>query len=74
MENSGLEWLGEVPAQREMDARDRYQRLKAAIAEAEAEIERGEEDELTPALVDKMRRVGERMVREGIAPDPDVCP
>ena len=61
-------------ALRQMEARDRHQRLRAAIADADAEIERGEEDALTPELVEKMRREGERMVREGIAPDPDVCP
>ena len=61
-------------ALRQMEARDRHQRLQLAIAEADAEIERGEDDELTPALVDKMKRDGERMVLEGIAPDPDVCP
>ncbi len=61
-------------ALRQMEARDRHQRLRAAIAEADAEIERGEEDALTPELVEKMKEEGERMVREGIAPDPDVCP
>jgi antitoxin ParD1/3/4 len=61
-------------ALRQMEARDRHQRLKLAIAEADAEIERGEEVGLTPALVEKMKRVGERMVLDGIAPDPDVCP
>jgi antitoxin ParD1/3/4 len=61
-------------ALRQMEARDRHQRLKLAIAEADAEIERGGEDELIPALVEKMKREGERMVLEGIAPDPDVCP
>jgi antitoxin ParD1/3/4 len=61
-------------ALRQMEARDRHQRLRLAIAEADAEIERGGEDELIPALVEKMKREGERMVLEGIAPDPDVCP
>ena len=61
-------------ALRQMEARDRHHRLKVAIAEADAEIERGEEDELTPSLIEKMKREGERMVLEGIAPDPDVCP
>jgi hypothetical protein len=57
-----------------MEAHDRHQRLKRAIAEADVEIERGEEDELTSALVEKMKREGERLTREGIAPDLDVRP
>lgn len=61
-------------ALRQMEARDRHQRLRLAIAEADAEIERGAEDELTPALVEQLKRDGERMVLDGIAPDPDVCP
>lgn len=61
-------------ALRQMEARDRHLRLRNAIAEADAEIARGEEDALTPALVEAMKRTGERMVLEGIDPDPDVCP
>jgi antitoxin ParD1/3/4 len=61
-------------ALRQMEARDRRQRLQMAIAEADAEVHRGEENELTPALIERMKREGERMVREGVALDPDVCP
>lgn len=61
-------------ALRQMETHDRRQRLSVAIAEADTEIARGEEDELTPALVEKMKREGDRMVREGSAPDPEVCP
>ena len=61
-------------ALRLMAARDRHDRLKMAIAEAYAELERGESVELTPELVAEMKLRGERMVRDGIAPNPDVIP
>ncbi len=59
---------------RQMDARDRFARLKAAIAEGDADFERGDFYELTPKLLEEMILESEQMIRDGIAPDPDVCP
>lgn len=48
--------------------------LRAAIADAEAEIERGEFDEWTPELRAKISREARQMIAEGRKPAPDVCP
>ena len=58
---------------RQMDERDRYQRLKAAIAEGVAEDARGETVPFTADLVEEMKRDAARLAQEGAAPDPDVC-
>lgn len=58
---------------RQMDERDRFNRLKAAIAEGDADYDRGDVEEFTPALVEEMMRDADRMAQQGIAPDPDVC-
>jgi putative addiction module CopG family antidote len=48
--------------------------LRADLAEAEAEIARGDYDEWTPALRAQLQREARQMVAEGRKPDPDVCP
>jgi antitoxin ParD1/3/4 len=58
---------------RQMDERDRYQRLKIAIAEGMAEDARGETMLFTADLVEEMKQDASRLAREGAAPDPDVC-
>jgi antitoxin ParD1/3/4 len=59
---------------RQMEERDSYRRLKLAIAEGDAEFDRGEEVLFTPSLVEEMKRDADRMALVGIDPDPDVCP
>lgn len=57
-------------ALRLLDEQDRrLHRLRAAIAEGEV----GEGIRFTPDLVAEMKQDAERMAREGIEPDPDVC-
>ena len=72
MEGNASEVVRE--ALRLMDRKDRLDRLRADIAEADAEFDRGEFLEDTPALWEQVQAASERMEREGIAPDPDVCP
>jgi antitoxin ParD1/3/4 len=58
-------------ALRLLDEQDRrLQRLRAAIAEGEE----GEDLPWTPELMEQLTQEAEEMVRQGIAPDPDVCP
>jgi antitoxin ParD1/3/4 len=61
-------------ALRLMERQDRIERLRAAIAIGEAEIERGEGVEYTPQLLEEIDREADRMLAEGVAPDPDVWP
>ena len=58
-----------------LDERDRekLERLRAAIAVGLEEIERGEVIPFTPELMAEIDREADRMLREGEAPDPDVC-
>ncbi len=67
---------GEVmrEAMRLLDERDRLQRLRASLIEAEAELDRGEGVEWTPALMDRLKREADELHRQGAKPDPDVCP
>jgi putative addiction module CopG family antidote len=48
--------------------------LRADLAEAEAEIARGDYVEWTPELRAELQREARQMVAEGRKPDPDVCP
>lgn len=57
-----------------LDERDRLERLRASLAEAEAEFDRGEGVEWTPALMDQLKREADELRRQGARPDPDVCP
>jgi putative addiction module CopG family antidote len=61
-------------ALRLLDRRDRLAYLRAAIARADAQIERGEYVEWTPDLLNELSREAEEMVRQGIQPHPDVRP
>jgi hypothetical protein len=45
-----------------------------AIAEGDADFDRGDEYPFTPALVEEMKRDAERWALDGVEPDPDVCP
>lgn len=58
-------------ALRLLDEQDRrLQRLRAAIAKGEE----GDDIPWTPELMEQLTREAEEMVRQGIEPDPDVCP
>jgi putative addiction module CopG family antidote len=58
-------------ALRPLDEHDRHrQRLRAAIAGGDE----GEAIPCTPELMEQKTREAEEMVRQGIEPDPDVCP
>jgi hypothetical protein len=57
-----------------VDSQDRLQRLQESLVEAEQEIERGEGEEWSPALMRRLIRQGDEMYSKGIQPDPDVCP
>lgn len=57
-----------------MDHQDRLNRLRADIAEADAEFERGEYFVESPEFWASVQEEAERMEREGIEPDPKVRP
>ena len=57
-----------------LDDRDRLYRLRESIQEDQNEFERGESEEWTPELMERLIREGDEMYRQGIKPDPDVCP
>jgi antitoxin ParD1/3/4 len=48
--------------------------LRMKIQEGLDEADRGEVDEWTPALRERLRREAQEMYRRGERPDPDVCP
>jgi antitoxin ParD1/3/4 len=61
-------------ALRLLDEQDRRLiRLRESLIEAEQEFERGEGEEWTPALMERLNREGDEMYRQGVTPDPDVC-
>lgn len=57
-----------------LDDQLRLERLRAAIASGDDEIERDEYDLLTPELFERLQREADAMARAGQQPDPDVCP
>jgi putative addiction module CopG family antidote len=61
-------------ALRSLDDRERLQRLRASLDEADAELDRGDGDEWTPALMEQISREADELYRRGATPDPDVCP
>ena len=68
---------GEVirEAIRLLDERDRHlEALRAKLAVGLEEADRGEMDEWTPELRERLRREALEMYRRGEQPDPDVCP
>jgi putative addiction module CopG family antidote len=48
--------------------------LRAALAEGEEEIARGEFEEWTPELRARISAEARQMIAEGRQPNPDVCP
>ncbi len=61
-------------ALRLLDERDRRERLRASLIEAEAEIDRGDSAEWTPDLMANLVREADELHRQGVQPDPDVVP
>jgi len=57
-----------------LDERDRFHRLRASLEEAKREIDRGEGREWTPELMDILWAEADERYRQGMLPDPDVCP
>lgn len=57
-----------------LDEWDRRQHLRATLIEAEQQIQEGRVVEWTPELRRQLRQEAEAMARQGIPPDPDVCP
>lgn len=57
-----------------LDARERHQWLRAAVAEGFAQVERGEFVEYTPELLDQLDREAEELFQQGKHASPDVCP
>jgi antitoxin ParD1/3/4 len=57
-----------------LDDAERLEELRAALAEGDAQAERGEYELWTPELRAEIRREARQMVAEGRRPNPDVCP
>jgi antitoxin ParD1/3/4 len=57
-----------------LDERDRFERLRASLLEAEAQTREGKVVEWTPEFRRQLRQEAEEMARQGIPADPDVCP
>ncbi|MGC4104735.1 MAG: hypothetical protein QM753_00050 [Thermomicrobiales bacterium] len=56
------------------DAQDALEQLRADIAEADAEFERGEYVEFTPDYFECLQDRVDQMIAQCIAFDPNVCP
>lgn len=61
-------------ALRLLEARDRLARLRAAIAIGDAQFARGEFEEWSPELMDRLEREAEEHARLGLPIDDDVTP
>jgi antitoxin ParD1/3/4 len=57
-----------------LEARERFDRLRESLIEAEEQVRQGKTMEWTPELRQRLRDEAADMVRKGIPPDPDVCP
>lgn len=57
-----------------LDQRDQLQRLRASIAEADEQIERGEGVPFTPERFEQIKLNAQRKYETGHQPNPDVCP
>ena len=59
---------------RQMDERDRHRRLKLAIAEGDADYDRGDSVPFNSVLVEEMKLDADQLALNGVEPDTDVCP
>lgn len=57
-----------------LEARERFERLRASLIEAEEQIRQGKILELTPELRQRIRDGDIATAHTGIPPDSDVCP
>lgn len=57
-----------------LDEREKHAYVRAALADAIAKAEQGDEVEWTPDLMDQLVEESEHMDRQGIQPRPDVLP
>ncbi|MGI8486224.1 MAG: hypothetical protein ACR2OU_18435 [Thermomicrobiales bacterium] len=53
---------------------ERQHRLRTALAEAQADMEGGRVDEMTPELLARINAEAEHLYRRGVKPSPDVRP
>lgn len=61
-------------ALRLLEERERLVKLRAALADAEAQIDRGEYVEWTPTLLDELSDEADEMAAKGMKPHSDVVP
>ena len=61
-------------AVRLLDDQDRLEYLRRLVDEADQQVREAKTLEWTPELRQRLRAEAEEMVRQGIPPDPDVCP
>ncbi|MEA2524195.1 MAG: antitoxin ParD1/3/4 [Thermomicrobiales bacterium] len=57
-----------------LDQRDRLERLRASLAEADEQIDRGEGTPFTDERFDQIRLNARMKFEAGHQPNPDVCP
>jgi len=57
-----------------LDQRDQLDRLRASLAEADAQIDRGEGIPFTPEVFERIKQNARRKFETGHRPNPDVCP
>ena len=57
-----------------LEAQDRFERLRASLIEAEAEVREGKVLDRTPELRQQLREAAAEMARLGIPSDPDDYP
>jgi hypothetical protein len=60
------------PDTTDVDERDRVDRLRASLVEAEEQTRRGQVVEWTPEVRDQIQREADAMTRQGSVPDPDI--
>lgn len=61
-------------AVRLLDDQDRLAYLRRLVDEADQQVREGKTMEWTPELRQRLREEAAEMVRQGVPPDPDVCP
>lgn len=57
-----------------LEARERFERLRASLIEADEQTRAGKILEWTPELRQRIREEAMATAHKGIPPDPDVCP
>jgi Arc/MetJ-type ribon-helix-helix transcriptional regulator len=61
-------------AMRLLEAHDQIRVVRAMLAEADAQIDRGDYVEWLPDLMEELSREADEMAQQGIKPHPDVLP